>query len=556
VYREELELRVGQATVDRTLGAWPLLVQLLDKGVNWAVVLAEQSFPADHQAQLKIVQLLLLELLRESPSFWLERKLEELLPEIPPPKNWWDLFSFWRSRPPSQTPDLLAPLGSLSRRESMLEIPLVLPEAKGRLSVGVVPLFPEHYNAEPYAAVARMPRRHPGWLPLILTHNFLDAPNWQTLSKVLRECANGGWEPSHKSYLPLLPWPLAACLDAVGSGQELQALANQVEKGALGNTAEWKAAEERWKSQGVTPEDFTQRSTGLQPFDSSIADRGFPPCFGWSITVANYPDALLQVLFSIAEQMPSSEMQGSMVWLLCEASSQTGGIARCIDPSRFRSLLERDFHHDWWDANAIGNPQQPEAVGAWLEFFDWLGCSELLSSGYGLTEHDSAWADTWQRAFVSNPPQLGFLRLLGRLASAGHASFVIPATMLDLNSFAEPHFRLAALLVRFTELHLTAADANDLAVATMALLALDPPAEPRADELVLRTIERHLDRVPALGQFLLRLHEQIPPTVELGQARCERLLREVLLRRPSDLQAHGQLQKLQLPMVPATESSG
>jgi hypothetical protein len=137
-----------------------------------------------------------------------------------------------------------------------------------------------------------MPRRHPGWLPLILTHNFLDTPNRQTLSKVLKECANGGWEPSHKSYLSLLPWPLAACLDAVGSGQELQALAAQVEQSALGDTAEWKAAEERWKSQGITPEDFAQRPTGLQPFDSSIADWGFPPCFGWSITFADYPDAL------------------------------------------------------------------------------------------------------------------------------------------------------------------------------------------------------------------------------------------------------------------------
>jgi hypothetical protein len=326
----------------------------------------------------------------------------------------------------------------------------------------------------------------------------------------------------------------------------------------LGDTAEWKAAEERWKSQGISPEDFTQGPTGLQPFDSSIDERGFPPCFGWSITLADYPDALLQVLFSIAEQMPSSEARGSMVTLLCEASSQTGGIARCIDPSRFRSLLERDFHQAWWDANVIEHPQQPEAVGAWLGFFDWLGCSELLSPFYNNRpwDHDGEWVDTWQRAFVSNPAQLGLLRLLGRLASAGHASMVIPATMLNLNSFPEPRFRLAALLVRLTQPSLTAADANDLAVAAAELLSLDPPAEPMADELVLWTTQRHLDRVPALGQFLLRLHEQMPSGVELGMARCERLLREVLHRWASELQAHGQLQKLQLPMVSATESSG
>jgi hypothetical protein len=252
-------------------------------------------------------------------------------------------------------------------------------------------------------------------------------------------------------------------------------------------------------------------------------------------------------------------MRESSVWLLCRASSETGGIVRCTNPSRFQSLFEQDFPQGWWRENVIGYPRQPEAVSPWLEFFAWLGCSELLSPHYiyhGPSGHDGAWADTWQRAFVSNPAQLGLLRLIGRLASAGHPNLVIPATMLDLNSFPEPRFRLAALFVRLTQPSLTAADANDLAVAAAALLALDPPAELRADELVFRTIERHLDRVPALGYFLLRLHEQMPPAIELGLARCERLLREVLRRRASDLQAHGQLQKLQLPTVPATESTG
>jgi hypothetical protein len=55
VYGEELELRVGQVNVERTLGAWSLLVRLL-------------------------------ELLRERPSTWLLRKLNGLLPKVPPPE--------------------------------------------------------------------------------------------------------------------------------------------------------------------------------------------------------------------------------------------------------------------------------------------------------------------------------------------------------------------------------------------------------------------------------------------------------------------------------------
>jgi hypothetical protein len=231
VYREELEQRVGQANVDRTLGAWPLLVRLLDRGVDWAVHLSEQSFPVDHQAQLKIVQLLLFRVLSEFSSTWLRRKLEDLLPEVSPPKIWPDLFSFWHLRIPPEASDLATALGNLMRRQHMLDIPLVCPEAKGRLEVRIVPIvLLERDDSEAYAAVARMPRRHPGWLPLILTYNFLGAPNRQTLSKVLKECANGGWEPSYKFFLSLLPWPLAACLDAVRSAQELQVLAAQVEQ--------------------------------------------------------------------------------------------------------------------------------------------------------------------------------------------------------------------------------------------------------------------------------------------------------------------------------------
>ncbi|MGH8059855.1 MAG: hypothetical protein ACREOH_21890 [Candidatus Entotheonellia bacterium] len=59
------------------------------------------------------------------------------------------------------------------------------------------------------------------------------------------------------------------------------------------------------------------------------------------------------------------------------------------------------------------------AVAPWLEFFDWLGRSELLSPYYRLSDHDAAWADTLQREFLGNPAKLGLLRLLGRLASAG-----------------------------------------------------------------------------------------------------------------------------------------
>jgi hypothetical protein len=172
--------------------------------------------------------------------------------------------------------------------------------------------------------------------------------------------------------------------------------------------------------------------------------------------------------------MPSGSRRDAIVWFLLWVGRETGGIARYTDPSRFRSLLERDCQ-ERWDENVVEHPQHQEAVDLWLEFFEWIGRSEVLSPPYTPSEYDEAWGSTWLKAF-NNPTKLGLLRLLGRLASFGHVNSIILVGMLDLNSFPEPQFRLAALLVRLTQPILTAADANDLAVAAAVLLALEPPA--------------------------------------------------------------------------------
>ncbi len=52
VYQDSLRLRVGQIELERTLGAWPLLIRLVGMGVEWAVKLADQNWPAERQAQL------------------------------------------------------------------------------------------------------------------------------------------------------------------------------------------------------------------------------------------------------------------------------------------------------------------------------------------------------------------------------------------------------------------------------------------------------------------------------------------------------------------------
>jgi hypothetical protein len=87
----------------------------------------------------------------------------------------------------------------------------------------------------------------------------------------------------------------------------------------------------------------------------------------------------LEALFSTAERLPSGSKKEVLVWFLCRASEESGGITRCIDPFRFRALLEEISLQPCGHENVVRYPEQPEVATSWLKFFDWLGRSDVLS---------------------------------------------------------------------------------------------------------------------------------------------------------------------------------
>jgi hypothetical protein len=543
VYGEALELRVGQAHVSRTLGAWPLLIRLVDRRIGWAAKLAERCWPADPQAQLDLVKQLV-------PAFqhvvWLRQKLNELIPEIAPEETWAVIRAFGQK---SELPDGLTQLNVLMSPEfggPRIRLRAGQEELEG-CELRVVRLASRKSDVmKVFASLARLLPRRPDWLPFILAPEFLRAPSRHTLSKVLRECVDGHWDPSRKLWLHRLPWPMAACLDSVQSLDQLRVLARHVETGRLGDLDDWRAAERRWAAWGVELQEFAQRPAGLEPFDRSIADQGFPAFrAGRSFTYRPVPIAVLEQLMSVAEQASSPAARECLVWFLRLAIQNSG--AAGIDPRRFQAFFQGDFARHWWRENLVPHPEQPELVSPWLAFFNWLGSSEILGPYLAdHTERETSWAQTWQNSFISDPTQLGLLRLLGRLAPHGHTLDLIPRGILDPARFPEARFQLAAILVRLTQPSLGADEAVTLADAAAALL--DPPAEASADRLLFETAKKHIPNVPAIGSFALRLHEWALG-VQLGLVNCEYLLRQTLRKRASDLQGPGQLQKLGLPGI-------
>jgi hypothetical protein len=80
VYREAMHTRVGQADLERALGAWPLLARLAGSGHKWATELADQHWPSGIQDQQRIISV-------DSDwvhSTWLRNRIYELIPLLSP----------------------------------------------------------------------------------------------------------------------------------------------------------------------------------------------------------------------------------------------------------------------------------------------------------------------------------------------------------------------------------------------------------------------------------------------------------------------------------------
>jgi len=563
VYRDDLQLRIGQADMDRSLGAWPLLLRLSESGIGWASELLDEHWPPTLDRLMPLTQVLSgLTKLR-----CVRQRLSSFLPTISPVQAF-PLLRFFPTT--AGDSDLFGALCKLKFSAGLeVEVPLRFEEIREEgCSFRVVSIRQEgRIAADVYAKCSHMQTPHPGWLPLVLAGQFLKSPSPDSLATILSQCADGGWTPLDNADWASLPWPLAVSLHAAQSLDDLRSTVKRLRQGTLGTTEDWMAAEERWTTEGIALSDVAKSTEQSSPLDDLLGGNWIPTLAGWSITHRDYPDSFIRELFLTAQKMPLGRNRRALLWFLFRGASRNGRLTGRIEPSQLRALLDSDKHEALWAENCVGRPDAPKALASWLEFFEWLGRSDVLATHYnargsGGKPLDDAWCESFQEAYVKGgtqrpafrgfsraeiPVKLGLLRMLGRLASAGYAIGSVPVEMLRLTASTEPRFRLAALLVRIAGPNMTADDAQQIANETVGLLA--PPAEVGADHLVFQTVEAHFARSPAISEFLLHLRERMPAKTALGVANCERLLRQVVRRQASGLQSREELRRLQLPVV-------
>jgi len=561
-YNDKLQLLVGQLIFRRTLGAWPLLLRLASAGIQWASTLLEEHWPRDID-QFKVLYEAASDLAR-SPC--LRRRFEEFLFALSPA----EAFPISHSSPGTNLLSETCPL--LNHHDCQCREVLIPVRSPGSHAEGCeFNLFSVHQPKQKVDELldqtSHMPQAHPGWLPYILAKDFLLSPTPQTLAEILTRCADGGWKPSDTPWVSSLPWPLAACLSGAESSADLRTMATWLQQGDAGTTNEWSAAEERWSAEGLSLNDLGKNRKQLNDIDRHFEKHSIPEFGLGSFTYHSYPDSFIRDLFRAAQERPAGQGRRMLWWFLRDAALCSRGFADCVDPSELRTALENGDCTGWWENDIVVLPENSTRISAWLDFFEWLGRSDILSPSYPVERrarlgNDNDWCETFQRAFLTGTSRcpeslafvrrdvstrLGLLRLLGRLASRGRKMNLIPCEMLNLPAGSDPRFKLAALLVRIAKPKCVLDDAESLANEVISLL--EPPAEKGAADLLFRAIESHLSDNGRLITFLLHLHETLPTEMVLEVAKCESLLRGVLRSRASALQSREELRKLKLPVV-------
>ncbi len=553
VYREELEKRLAQKDIEKTLGAWSLLMELSARSVPWSLDAADKYLPHSPADMLVAIK----SIFHGTPACpWALARLEDLPSELGPA----DVRRYARGRAPVSVatdpvpdwvPAVCEPVHRRFNTEAPLTDPLIGP---GRIWFTLQACFGrfERGTWDGVQSFRFFPSLSSSWLPYYAAALFLGDPTKDSLAAALRELGEKCPVAELRAEATRLPWPMASSLLEVAAPEDLERLARAAEDGRLGDYDDWEAAELRWKTRGVTFADLTYDLHPSLPFDDRISEIGFPfPTPVWSVERQTPNVESVKRLLEAFDHCQRPRVKAAIGELLCfvlavgAENVPTTGLFQAIRPRQFQDVVERSsseclgpeslFAIDWPE---VLDPQ-------WRDLLDWLGRSTRLRFDLE-REASSTLCEQLDGAYTIDPQLHGLLALLGCFSVMGHVSRV-PARLLSVQRFQEPRFQVAALLVRLAQPTLGPPEAKLLA-ATAARIE---KAEARfiAPQLACLALRRHNRDDQAAESFVHTLRSALPHTAVQALAECDVLLHTLVSRRNSGLGTLARAQELGLPCV-------
>lgn len=274
-FHNEVKLRLTGVDKIRSVGAWNCLLHLIANGVPWAIDLANDNWPLDLNEQIAILQ----SVAEPTRNAWAMAKILYILPRAPV-KTFQGQFQFipWHDNGEGHN---LTPVeeAAISVLRSVLRP--VAPHIDV-LATGVSYGSLMRANGGNHTLLQRFRQIeswHPSWNLCKWVGYFLEAPSKESLSSALVSIANDfdfGADAGVSSGHVMAPWPILACLTSCKNRTELLGLADKAARGELGDLSDWVEAENRWFNKGITLEDVLSMPDSRLPFDSKIAETGFP----------------------------------------------------------------------------------------------------------------------------------------------------------------------------------------------------------------------------------------------------------------------------------------
>jgi CTP:phosphocholine cytidylyltransferase-like protein len=273
LYSEAIESKLSDPEKLARLGAWQVLVELVNKGIDWAHTLAEKNWPDDKKQTLSI----LYRVIHGNPCTWLYKK-------------WFDATL---QSSPSELPIHLTPSLNTERSKirDELEVPdwftLIVDRIKNpsQIAVRLEEIIDADFElASPnYIKTGNAPEIpkniHPGWIWLSKIAKFDNNPSELLLSELLTEYAeiiesDNNFDLGH--WIWAVSWQLSACLKQTNNPINLAKCSEYAKLGYMGTPTDWSQAQERWQTASMSLESLKYVPLYNLPFDKNIGTIGFP----------------------------------------------------------------------------------------------------------------------------------------------------------------------------------------------------------------------------------------------------------------------------------------
>lgn len=531
--------RIAASVPEQRLGAWAVLLALMDAGEAWAQEVADTHWKDSPKVRSNIIEVAN----RAKIPFggWFEGKLLSAPEDISPLS-----LSPRVLRLPG---DRFRALRALGAHTSFISINIISGGQEAPLTLKL--MSPELMQGStgdiiPWAALSEMPHKPPKWAPFIAAARFVQDPTAQTLSNELVKLADVFDGDYFRGLKDQVPWPLSACLGVASTPEELRGLAARASAGELGDTHDWLDAEALWKQQKVIELNELVTAPGSTwPFSKGVQVNGVPLAASrsWWVIGSSVSDAWLRALRGIFANADSPTVRTKVAkWIIASIHhvARDGEVlSELFTPSEIRAL---------WLSNPdrfpiqILSPVQPwmQPDAEWVDLLDEIG----KSTRFGIANVDLKGLPQYvSRLYVNDPSRTGLVHILKLLIAAGGRSDV-PRKLLEPERFADERTRNSAQLLLLAQGDLSAGEAEQLA----AQLARSVKGENRQVQHIPRILEHMAEDFALRDTVVAALWQNIPPTEWELASELANDINTSLRRRKSGLDDPLVWDRLHLPL--------